>query len=1622
MTLAANDNTSNARRANPNASALLEGLVAMWGRDAALLGQLSQGGRILTHAAEALEFGLRESERAAGAFEVARRHPDRDTRAFAGLRRAARRASDSARLASLYEEERHSPHVQPSVWAALGLCQQLLREGGEVARVSRLLKSLEPQLNAAGPEAVALHRSIVEDVLVMASRPADALLVRRARVAAMDELGEDVAEVCGPGLLMQTAALAELITPDESDAGFAALHDVAPDEDSTRMLLRSAWRSGDIERAARVCERLAESEAPMGARARARYTQAMMAFSEGDAGRAAAILAPVVRQPGTSPMIARSLVDILMSPDGFEDTELLVDALGAGVDAAGSAHERAWMMTEMSRHFDQTLQISDAAVEFGHEALAQFAGFHPAMHALEGAMSAAGMWAELASVLEDRLAAGVSNEDGLRLHDQLAELYLLETHDGAGAERHLRAALSLAPHLPSVRRLARLLSEQHRWDELYEHLMSSVARLGAVREKVYLLEQAGDIAQSRLRSPERAIRAYRMMLTLTPEHSSAMAALGRLLSTTERWEELLELNEVELGAGHVDTATRTSILCRSAEIYLRHMGDTGSAEACYRRALEDDPTFDEALRGYVQILTLQRRRAECDQTLRRAIVSAGSMAVRARLLLWRAMLLTKNGRPAVDEAIDAWTAYAEAGAEERANALPYLDGLYGLAGDYRMQLAILDARSGDAETVEDAGRIAFRMAATLEWRIQEPGRAFEHYVSALDAPSAVPFALDAIDRLWEREAVDDAQRSQARIGITSRLEEWSETNRRHGMLLLWERADDSEHATSLLRELRMAWPDDLLVVERACLRELNAQRYDLVEELRQLAIVGPVDAVRASWSTLDRGEEFLRPGQTVDYWMPLTVGFLKREAGIVGGQYEGAHERELFARISAGALNAANLLEGGESETALRLAILAGRVLSERKTTLSSWEALATSLTQPWRALRAWLDLAAEEGVNEEARRGYLRRGADLRCFDCPLRVELYDAFAAADDTEGMVDAIGEHLENAPPEPELAARLSWRRGKGLEQVGRRHQALEALQMAVVYSPADGVYALEKARLEVLLELNDDAKTTLEDCLDAGCETPRRLEVLGRLADLHLLPQGDRERAISVLEEAYSLKSSAEWGVRLASAHEHFGAAARAVELLRAVLPMPVREDDIRHWQSLSRVLAHGLNEVEEAESLLWLVFDGYPSRANALSGLEEFYRRHLGAARLAERLGEWLTRNGSQKLSSERLSELWFYLGELSLSVLKAPKEAEMAYAQARDAGDRTARCYARLGRAISQQPSRGRSAAAPLLTALNSPGLDGVTLKHVLSDLDVSFAASADTGRLSVVRQVRRALGESVELVAAPTRKDPTRKLEPATVWELLGTGLTGVAGRDVAVALAPLAEKVLSRLGAPSRALKGRRVRPEDGGPFEHALLAFCDTLGTTPPRVVAGDGADGVVAVDLRTVWAESALIEDEDEGAVRFWAGYCAGLHYSQSAPYSWGDRSTSEQLLAAVVVKGVGRTDRDPGPLGDSVGSLILLPQRRAASAVLAENLEVVDEPFDPGSWGVHLALRTGLLACSDAGTAMVQASTQLTGSVQTRALVDGILNSTDLRELLVYALGERYQALRYESGLGPRPV
>lgn len=1612
------------------AEALLELLVQSWARDAAMLQGDSEAGVLLAHAAEAVEFGLADEERATALHTLGAAHSDADARAFAGRRRTLRRHDQQADVGSVYEDELNAARSVPQrLVAGLGLAQWLLRKYPDGGRTLTLLDELRGLVKTGGPELESLWLAVQEDALLAADRPTDALTERSRRYDLLGALGDGVLDVAGAAMALQTAVLAETASSDPAVAlaWYERSLEFEASEEAALPLLRDAWRRSDhIDVVNRLQPVIRDAE-DADIRSRWLYTLAMTrAYRREDSAGALQNLQEGMKGGGSATVAAHAFIDLAIRSHGRVVPDDYVDALGNALEFSVDPSERADLLTQMAERFDGDLDLTDAAVEFAHEALVEVSDYRPAIQLLGRIYTRQGAWAQLAKLTESELKQVNDADDRLRLHERLADLYLSDLRDAGAAERHLRAALQIRAHLPSVRRLARVLAEQHRWEDLYEHLMQCAPRVGQSRDRIYLLGQAGDVAESRLRDPDRAIDAYRMMLQISPEHGTAITSLARLLSLTERWSELLELNERELALVPREIATRVAILCRSAEVARRHLGDLSGAEDFYRRALDEDSACDEALRGYGSLLRMQERWLELAEMTERELNVAATTGHRERCLSLLGELYARRLNQ-IDRAITCYRSLADGTGLRRAESLLWLTRLYAATGRDEALLHVLGERAASVASPQARARIAFRRAEILEWRLRRMPEAFDAYIDGLQDEQCLAAATTAIDRLWNHHELDAHARRRAIETMSQLAENAIPAHRRMLMDMLIAHGDPAATTTraDVLERYLDEWPDALAVGERRAIRLLQDHRPDEAEEVRDACAAGPVELVRGRWAALERGELIQPLGDLTSAWLPETTRFLDRDSGAVTRSFEGAHEREIFARIGRRQVGVRDLLTADGSETAIRLSILASRASNDPPRVFSRWQLLARSLENPLRALRAWLDLCVEEDVNDTQRREWLREAAELGCYDSVLREELYRAFASAGDLEGLQAALQQHLREAPPHPSVAAALSLRRGRCLEALGRQEEAIAALRVAAINAPADTAVALEKSRLETVADRLDDARSTLDDCLDAGAELPGRLEILGRLADLQQMHGGDKARALSALEDAFQLAGgSKDWGIRLANAHASFGQPARCAQLLQHVLPTPVREDDIRHWQLLARVYAQGLDRRSDAESILWMLFESFPDRRGALTGLEEHYRKQGGARIFVEKLGEWLLRN-PDKPSPQRLRELWIYVGELHFLVLSQWREAEQAYAQARRAGDDSALILLREGRALARQTGREREASIRLVQALDRAEGEARVWQDASAELDTCYAGMRDTGRLRVIRQIESAFGREVELLDDNIRRDPTRDLDSSSAWELLGARLSDAAAREVATAHAPLAERVLARTGGSRRNLKGRKARGEEFVGFEGYLAAACQTLNVPVPKVVAGDGARGVQVLETRSFWVEADRVAEPNEMTARFWAGYIAGMAFTGWGAFTWGDRAASQHLLLAVAQRGLGRNVPDPGAMADEVSGIMLTAVRRTAAAALREHEYLIGRTdFDPGSWALRFADRMGLLMAGDLTTAVaellhVQDLDAEFGDAETM-----IHMASDARilDLMRYAMSDRYHTLRYETGLGQRPL
>jgi tetratricopeptide (TPR) repeat protein len=149
------------------------------------------------------------------------------------------------------------------------------------------------------------------------------------------------------------------------------------------------------------------------------------------------------------------------------------------------------------------------------------------------------------------------------------------------------------------------LSQLYERSRDYEKLADVLGRLAELTydtaAKIELLNKLGQVAGDRLRDEERAVEAYRALLTLQPDDRRAQEQLKKRYVTLGRWDDLevfyadtgkwdefirvLESNE----ARATDTAQRIGMLMKIAELWMTQKGKPDRAAKAYEKVL----SFDE---------------------------------------------------------------------------------------------------------------------------------------------------------------------------------------------------------------------------------------------------------------------------------------------------------------------------------------------------------------------------------------------------------------------------------------------------------------------------------------------------------------------------------------------------------------------------------------------------------------------------------------------------------------------------------------------------------------------------------------------------------------------------------------------------------------------------------------------------------------------------------------------------------------------------------------------------------------------------------------------------------------------------------------------------------------------
>ncbi|WP_437616742.1 tetratricopeptide repeat protein [Sorangium sp. So ce834] len=300
--------------------------------------------------------------------------------------------------------------------------------------------------------------------------------------------------------------------------------------------------------------------------------------------------------------------------------EELVEMLLQRSERAESAGERARALNEIGHLYARELDDKDQGVFAFAQALAQ----DPEQDAYAVDLErAAGndmkVWSEALQILSQASTdEAMAAEPKIALFNRLGPWYAEKIARADLGIPCFQFVLGLDPaNEKALEGLAQVYRRAQQWQELVQVLLSRADRAPTPGEARDLRAAAAELLETKLNDAGRARDLYEQIFAEDPGHTKACDALLRIYRRVEDhagYAKILERRAEALrGEERVDT------MCRLAELYEDRLGDLGEATRRYEAALELDPTSLTALRGLDRIYSRAGRYQELLQNLERQI-------------------------------------------------------------------------------------------------------------------------------------------------------------------------------------------------------------------------------------------------------------------------------------------------------------------------------------------------------------------------------------------------------------------------------------------------------------------------------------------------------------------------------------------------------------------------------------------------------------------------------------------------------------------------------------------------------------------------------------------------------------------------------------------------------------------------------------------------------------------------------------------------------------------------------------------------------------------------------------------------------------------------------------------
>ena len=292
----------------------------------------------------------------------------------------------------------------------------------------------------------------------------------------------------------------------------------------------------------------------------------------------------------------------------------LIETYQTVIEAVGQTPDSVSMRLRVARWWDEKLEQPQHAATHYQHVLSIDPDNLEALTSLENLLERYENWSEVVDILRRKVELVDEDADRKAIYQKMARLLEAKLDQADEAIEAYRQVMYLDERdMSTLDALERLYIVRMRWNDLIDVLNQQGAAMSDPAERIEKFLQIGELWETRLESPDRAIDAFREALTIDENCVEAMDCLERLYQQQERWIELLDTYELKLGILS-EPAAQIDVYRRIASVQENNLNDVYSAVDTYRKLMSIDAGDRESMAALQRLYTDAERWDELAET------------------------------------------------------------------------------------------------------------------------------------------------------------------------------------------------------------------------------------------------------------------------------------------------------------------------------------------------------------------------------------------------------------------------------------------------------------------------------------------------------------------------------------------------------------------------------------------------------------------------------------------------------------------------------------------------------------------------------------------------------------------------------------------------------------------------------------------------------------------------------------------------------------------------------------------------------------------------------------------------------------------------------------------------